>query len=487
MESSDKLLLKDPFERLKEGDVDYFINLSVGDIFILIRMLKQVDKEERKEIIKGFIDKALDIKPKYCFDLVFDEKDFQEETIYLITNYIESEYLDEAYKGDYINYFKALLSKEFIEDNLEKLEKVCERLFTLVLGYILDNFSECNALVMHFAWHPNLHIRSLFMKLIVQQYPNLLGVIYEDLLSVLVINDGDKTILMDQDDISNLAVAIFNSSLDKSLWWKLRQYILDNYPTNSLGGYLLEKYPAYDEEEGYTDLKERPEALEEFKRDADLYFLTSARHKYYIYLEQSESLSNNVCRKLEILLSHYGARSLYHPDIERIYKYGLGQKLEELTEKYLDLSKSKITRFIGSGTCASCYQIGDYAIKLVSQKYSREETLVPRSYLILPTFEEEYVRNANNCVLAGIEVQRLLTRSAIGIPSSVLLFFKEELRKQGYRLGDTLINGQAGDNCMLLDSYLDADCEDPESLPNTFKEYPLVLIDRDQVYKLSYN
>ena len=37
---------------------------------------------------------------------------------------------------------------------------------------------------------------------------------------------------------------------------------------------------------------------------------------------------------------------------------------------------------------------------------------------------------------------------------------------------------------MLLDSYMDADCNNPELLPDWFKQYPVVLVDRDLVYKL---
>jgi len=47
------------------------------------------------------------------------------------------------------------------------------------------------------------------------------------------------------------------------------------------------------------------------------------------------------------------------------------------------------------------------------------------------------------------------------------------------------MNGVCGDNVGVLDSYMDADCFNPEILPEAFKEKPLVLIDRDRVYKLN--
>ena len=35
---------------------------------------------------------------------------------------------------------------------------------------------------------------------------------------------------------------------------------------------------------------------------------------------------------------------------------------------------------------------------------------------------------------------------------------------------------------MLLDTYRDADCPNPEKVPVWFRQYPLVLIDRDRIY-----
>ena len=60
----------------------------------------------------------------------------------------------------------------------------------------------------------------------------------------------------------------------------------------------------------------------------------------------------------------------------------------------------------------------------------------------------------------------------------------DELNNLGYYVKDSLVGGKFGDNCMLLDSYKDADCDDPESLPETFKKKPLVLVDHDLVYRV---
>ena len=40
-------------------------------------------------------------------------------------------------------------------------------------------------------------------------------------------------------------------------------------------------------------------------------------------------------------------------------------------------------------------------------------------------------------------------------------------------------------NCRYLDDYHDADIRNPEELPDWFKKDPIVLVDRDLVFKLS--
>ena len=104
--------------------------------------------------------------------------------------------------------------------------------------------------------------------------------------------------------------------------------------------------------------------------------------------------------------------------------------------------------------------------------------------MILKNLEEDYVRDKDGIVRAGIEVQKYLKRSAKHLPRMDFVEFRKELKKLGYYITDSLIDGCCGDNCMLLDTYKDADHPNPEILPDKFKETPLVLVDRDRVYKL---
>ena len=62
--------------------------------------------------------------------------------------------------------------------------------------------------------------------------------------------------------------------------------------------------------------------------------------------------------------------------------------------------------------------------------------------------------------------------------------YQEALRQMGYYTKDVLTAKDGGANCYYLNSYLEADCDNPEELPDWFKKEPVVLVDRDLVFKL---
>ena len=80
--------------------------------------------------------------------------------------------------------------------------------------------------------------------------------------------------------------------------------------------------------------------------------------------------------------------------------------------------------------------------------------------------------------------RKYLTRPLVVDDYMVIFNYQEALRNAGYYTKDVLTDREGGFNCYYLDSYLDADCEDPESLPEWFKKDPVVLVDRDLIFKL---
>lgn len=203
---------------------------------------------------------------------------------------------------------------------------------------------------------------------------------------------------------------------------------------------------------------------------------------YRIVLEKySSKVSDVLLEEYKKYLSYFKNEGEQDRRYYSIDKYGLSRKLQAYVDKYLSLSKDTSHSFLEAGSTASCYRIGDYVFKLVIAKHSYEEILCPDLYIILPNLEEDFVRDNKGIVLAGIEVQKYLSKDAKNVPKSVFSDFSKELNRLGYYTTDTLIGGMCGDNCRLLDHYSDAEVINP---PDWFKEYPLVLVDRDLVFKL---
>lgn len=178
---------------------------------------------------------------------------------------------------------------------------------------------------------------------------------------------------------------------------------------------------------------------------------------------------------------------IFDSKLGEICNYRLWHVLREDVDKYLSLSKDTTYNYVASGSITSVYRIGDYAFKLCRGKYSKNKVICPNLYLIIKNLEEHYIRDEKtNRVLAGIDVQKYLTGNIqdFSLQLKIKNLFINELKGLGYFVDDNLIGGKYGDNLMLLDSYMDADCSNPDVLPDWFKKYPYVLVDRDLVYKI---
>jgi hypothetical protein len=203
-----------------------------------------------------------------------------------------------------------------------------------------------------------------------------------------------------------------------------------------------------------------------------------------IYEYYKQYLSKNVIEEFEHYLTYFnicGAPG----NLFSIFYYELWDELIGYVDKYLAISENKSFCYIKGGTTASCYRIGDYIFKIVHEKYSKANPICPNLYLIIKNLEEHYIRNKDGYVIAGIEIQKYISKKDIEITEEHLKLFETHLEYLGYYMVDSLISRLDGEmNCALLDNYKDADCNDSESLPDWFKETPLVLIDRDLVYKI---
>lgn len=467
----------DPLEYLEQGKVDFVFRFNWHNTNTVIERIRK--SPNRNNIIKGFLPKLKKYYPRFCFEIIYDMDEYAKDTFELVKGNL-------GVKVGYINLIneiekiRNILSNTswghaFVLRNLTNILRVNTNNIDPILEYSFSDFEKNKDFIKRLSRHENLHIRYLFMKYLVENHPDKIDLVYDNIMKYLTNYTYEEneqlTFLpdfMSKEDISDLAVSsIF---CDKKLWQELKKYIFHNYKTNDLASLLLD---------GGKD-----RLIGEFKEDADRLFATSNNYKYRIYSIYRNYISIELLEEFKKYLGYFQKDDTYPYSLNLIFYYGLWDELKSYVDKYLEMSTDKTCRFLASGSTSDCFKIGDYVFKLNKTKWSYEDEICPNLYLIIKNLEEHYVRGKCGIVEVGIEVQKYLSRSDVKMTEERLNCFKAELRRLGYYITDRLIHGKCGDNVAILDSYMDADCFNPELLPESFKEVPLVLIDRDMVYKL---
>ena len=457
-----------PVEELKQGNVSFLSKMinydhDVNYLIQSIRGSKDID-----EILKNSIHELYRDYPRFLFRIIYDNPNYETYAYLLFKdNYsIEEMNISEIFNM----YNKTVYGKAVVQYFYNNILKMGEEYANTLISTFLMDEDENYEYLKEISLHKDLHIRYLFMNHLVKYYPNSITKYYDDITEYFTSythRDGEQMTflpkLMEDEDISKLCV---NMLLSNSPYYtKTKEFILENYPKNSLAWELLRN--------------NTNSGLEAFKQDADKLYLSSKVNKIDLYKDYSKYISGELLEDLSRYMNIFRGDSMR---LKRIYHQGLGDKLEELVDKYLSLSKNQKCQFLTSGSTSAAYKIGDYCFKLSRTKWSYDKDICPDLYLILKNLEEVFLRDDEGIVQAGIEVQPLLTRKMDDVPRYVYYEWLRELDRLGYEYLDRL-ESYNGYNVMLLDSYKDANTQEHDSLPNWFKEYPLVLVDRDMIFK----
>ncbi len=366
-------------------------------------------------------------------------------------------------------------SKKFVGEIVDKLilnSKTC--------GFAILRYTERTkdySLAKSIATHYNLDVRGIFIEEMIDTHAHMLFNVYDDISECFVKRDSNGNIvrLMDEEKVSKIASLILLHGIGEDVYLQIRDFIFNNYDKNTLAA-VLDGYGKYNMDI-FTLNKEM------LVRDIDRLFVTSKNYKYELATRYQEYLNPSIVREFISKVSPF--TWIDREAVSKIFLSGLGDKFLEYVDKYLEISTgAKVISDAGFGTCSRAFRVGDYVIKLSHKKWSMEEDLCPSGYLFAKNYEEDVVRKSNGEVTGAIEVQRYLTRPLVVGDYMAIFNYQEALRNAGYYTKDVLTDGDTGANCYYLDSYMDADCDDPEQLPDWFKKDPVVLVDRDLVFRL---
>lgn len=449
-------------EHLRKGELD---NLKSNNPYLFKSLINDVRMaNDRCKIVNQIYDDIKDTYPEFCLRIIYDLEEYKDKAIYLLGK-------AEVYKKiDDDLFINILINTSYgmnaIISNLDKVIMCsCERL-TKILDYLFVDYENNIDLINRIKEHNNLHIRYLYLKYLLDKDMDNFN--FDDISKYLVkYNENTNEFeFMNHYDISKICYMFYEKG-NIEMYIKLKDFILKNYKYNCLAELLL------------LEGRHNPELIEEFKKESDLLFQTSSSYQYEIYQRYSEYVSEEIINNFLRYYNMFIVSVLYDNKLSKIFRNELWHDLVASVDKYLSLSNDTSYRFLQSGSCSDVYKVGNYIFKLCDKKYNKFDMLCPNNYLVLKNLEERFVCDFNDKVIAGYEVQNYLTRSAREVPEKIFDKYNKALSKLGFVFDDHFISDRYGDNCMLLDSYKDADCSDPEKLPKWFKEYPLVVIDRD--------
>lgn len=364
---------------------------------------------------------------------------------------------------------------EFVVNNIELFAKLPDKL--------INEIVELTIKMENYAWlyrllnNNDLNIRGKIIEYLISYYSDIFFKYYNGSIAGYLCekdNEGNIVNLVDEEIASGIAYAILESNLEFKHFEEVKSFILCNYKKNNLA-LLLDNYGLGDSR--YSSI---------LIKDIDELFKTSKNYKFMIYSNYGEHLDSELYKNFAKLIKPFEEKDLLM--VNHLFNVGLGDNLLEVIQKYMTIATgANYAINARKGSCTITFKVGDYAIKLSQRKYIN--TKCPDSFLIAKNYEEYFSRGEDGEINGAIEVQKYFTRpfTLEDSESEQIKEYQEkflaEFEKDGYCVDDNPFAHTAEPNLFYLESYKDADCEDPEQLPDWFKKTPLVLVDRDYVYK----
>ncbi len=439
----------DAIGRLKKGNVDFLNTLDLTSWRHIIDIIKKRDDVD--EIISINIDRLKCVNPLFLYELLSSMEKYEKTSYEVLFNNLPISYIriDKLFNLLY----KTGYGYDMVIKHFDYFMKLSNEFIECIIIYFIINNKPLDKIINY----EDFNVRYVTMKCLLRHNKDLFDKHYINIDKYFKIKGN----LMDEDKVSDIALECIKID-DLKMYKKIMNFIFKNYHNNSLAIRLIKDNKFIDTYGNTSKLFE------------------TSNNKLYIY-------ENFVSRVSEDIINRFYQRigriyESYLPlKLRTIYEYGLGDLFEKYIDKYMSLSKGHEVSFIGHGTSSDCYRIGDYVIKLSDFKWSYADIICPDLYLIAKNYEEVMIRNSKGEVKAAIEVQKYLKEAKLD--PKYYRYFERELKNLGYYTTDTLTKGECGENTMLLDSYLEAD-HLPLNVPEWFIKYPLVLVDRDQVYKI---
>ncbi|MDE5888935.1 MAG: hypothetical protein K2H20_02835, partial [Bacilli bacterium] len=473
--------------KLVNGEVDFISKLNYYQKTTLLNDIRKMcSPSNRSELIGKCIDKLIEKFPLEAYMLVFDMEDYKEFCGSFIDkkfNYFNNVIWFETYFWCHSRW-----AFEYFKNNISKFKRLDSEVMQTIMRTLI--FCEHREWLDEALQFEDLEFRGQLMINFLEN--NIVGFneYYKNgLLDAFIIYDekGNVKKIMEERYVSRIAYDILAYDLGIEKYNLVKDFILRTYNQNSLAERLdgvnvdgEDKYLSsvlINELESGVKLDSYNDVL--FK-DMDELFRTSSRYKFRLFIKYPGQISNNIraefYEKIEPFIK------IDKDIVEHMFKVGLGDKFIEFTNKYMELSTgAKVIGNAGKGSTTRSFIVGDYVVKCSYHKWC--DDLCPDLYLVAKNYEEEIARGYMGMIIGALEVQKHYKVPVKSEQESLVNQFKETIEDMGYSFTDDVLGMYDSPNMFYLDDYREADCENPEELPEWFKKDPIVLVDRDYVFK----
>lgn len=369
--------------------------------------------------------------------------------------------------------------KDFLSVNLQDIiikETNLEDFIYMYVKLFINEETELKRL----AYHPNIWVRTYFMKTLVDGHKRRLRNFYPNITDYLVNKDENGNILaiMDELSLSEICAGLLDVVYDEEMFKSIRNFIIEHYPKNHLLKLIYNVDPSKNEDDLFNVQKEIAADIERLYStscDFKLRYLEACRERIPEYLRL------RVKKAIEPFYPSAGEI------LDDIFQNELGDEFIHLVNKYLGISSSQVIKIHKTGTQNTSFIVGDFLIKYIRGYYNiyGADYECPKGFLFSKVYDRVTKKNSNGRFLGALEVQAKWDMPLREDQTDIIELFTQELANMGYYCDDLLV-GEGRENVFRLHDYNDADCEDPKKLPKWFRKYPYVLVDLDCVYPIEY-
>ena len=438
---------------LKLGDISCLFSGPSFSYFTAMSLFEDMDLAEKREIAKKIKSQ---LKPKLLLEeyiyFIYNLEEYNEELL----NVLKDLHSIGLLKPFIIHYlvFESANSKSVVEMTMLGL---CEH--EAIFGEMIASSKYKDMCRNFFDKTSKIFYQANYLKVLADIDP-------KTSMGLFISKNLIKN--FSPEELSSLYVAYIKNGFENEKTKWLLDFICSNFEHNDVGKLLC----AINKQECAQNLLDNLELLVLKSKDFFYHLVRRFPKESRLILA---SKAPNFLKFLDIAINPNNSTYIRNGNTISyiVGEMGLGYFDNVLQEIFMESSFFEIRQF-ADGKRADVYLMENLVFKFSKEKFNKE--ILPRDFTLIKDYEVIYVRNSTGKIIAALEVQPYAypidprNSKHRDMRSKILA----HLANKGIYYHD---DGEQ--NFGILPDYHLMDCDDPELIPEEFKEIPMVIIDKD--------